>query len=215
MRVGNAAMFGRRESSTCLGPQTNQPADESAKSRLAAIAPCTVAAAADSQASSLGSSNTIELRISHSLCRGVAMKSVLYLPGKALPDRPCTSETAFSGWSSTQRNVGCWDLKAGSAPKSSTQSHSRAWRVGDINRPRANGLGLGAAHVRDQQSARNGFGRRHLSSTTSPLRASVDCRRAPEMSLECFREARLRLVADAPHRFGDRQAFRVQQLRRT
>src|SRR2546429_521901 len=59
------------------------------------------------------------------------------------------------------------------------------------------------------------FGRKPLIRTTSPLRASVARRRAPEMSVECFREARLRLVADALHRSADRQAFRVQQLRRT
>src|SRR6266550_3566786 len=52
-------------------------------------------------------------------------------------------------------------------------------------------------------SDRNGFGRKPLTRTFSPLSASVSRRRAPEMSLECFREARLRLVADAMRRGAD------------
>src|SRR5258706_15693790 len=35
------------------------------------------------------------------------------------------------------------------------------------------------------------------------------------MSVECFREARFRLVTDPLHRSADRQALRIQQLRRT
>src|SRR5437660_11574657 len=59
------------------------------------------------------------------------------------------------------------------------------------------------------------FGRAHFIRTSSPQRASVGRRRTAEGSLECFREARFRLIADAVHRFGDRQAFRLQKLRCT